>query len=214
MKRKFDLRWVLLSGAAFACSQQAVALDLSKATVVSPTALSGPGRKAIVMLIEEVEKRTQIRWAGVSSWPAAGVPVIAVGPVSELDSFAGEFTTELSKEPRELGAEGYRIDVRQRGGAPVLFVVGNDARGVMFGVGHLLRSLRMRPGAITLPDGFSVATAPRYRLRGHQLGYRPKTNSYDAWDVARWEQYIRDLILFGCNAIELIPPRSDDQASS
>src|SRR5438046_2724338 len=98
MKREFVLQLVLLSGAAFACVHQAFALDLSKATVVSPAALSGPGRKAIVMLIEEVEKRTQIRWAGASSWPDAGAPVIAVGPVSELDSFAGEFSQELSKE--------------------------------------------------------------------------------------------------------------------
>src|SRR2546425_448980 len=126
MKRKFVPRWILLSCAAFACFRQAVALDLSKATVVSPDALSGPGRKALVMLIEEVEKRTQIRWAGASSWPAAGAPVIAVGSVSELDSFAGEYAEELSKERRKLGAEGYRIDVRQRGGAPVLFVIGND----------------------------------------------------------------------------------------
>src|SRR5207253_8684532 len=74
--------------------------------------------------------------------------------------------------------------------------------------------LRLKPGAVTLPDDFSVAAAPGYRLRGHQLGYRPKTNSYDAWDVARWEQYIRDLVVFGCNAIELIPPRSDDDAVS
>ena len=51
-------------------------------------------------------------------------------------------------------------------------------------------------------------------LRGHQLGYRPKTNSYDAWDVPMWEQYIRDLAIFGTNAIELIPPRSDDDADS
>ena len=29
-----------------------------------------------------------------------------------------------------------------------------------------------------------------------------------------WEQYLRDLIVFGCNAIELIPPRSDDDADS
>ena len=51
-------------------------------------------------------------------------------------------------------------------------------------------------------------------LRGHQLGYRPKTNSYDGWDVPMWEQYIRDLAVFGTNAIELIPPRSDDDADS
>src|SRR6266536_5744851 len=129
MKRECDLRLVLLSCAACAGVHQALAFDLSKATVVSPVALSGPGRKALVMLIEEVEKRTQIRWAGASSWPAAGAPVIAVGPASELDSVAGEFTEELSKEQRNLGAEGYRIDVRQRGGAPALFIIGNDARG-------------------------------------------------------------------------------------
>src|SRR5262249_1150919 len=51
-------------------------------------------------------------------------------------------------------------------------------------------------------------------LRGRQLGYRPKTNSYDGWTVAMWEQYIRDLAVFGCNAVELIPPRSDDAPDS
>jgi hypothetical protein len=29
-----------------------------------------------------------------------------------------------------------------------------------------------------------------------------------------WEQYIRDLVVFGCNAIEIIPPRSDDDSDS
>jgi hypothetical protein len=37
---------------------------------------------------------------------------------------------------------------------------------------------------------------------------------YDAWDVPMWQQYIRDLAIFGVNAIELIPPRSDDAANS
>ena len=51
-------------------------------------------------------------------------------------------------------------------------------------------------------------------LRGHQLGYRPKVNAYDGWTPAQFEQYIRDLAVFGTNAIELIPPRSDDQEDS
>ncbi len=29
-----------------------------------------------------------------------------------------------------------------------------------------------------------------------------------------WEDYIRDLAVFGVNAIELIPPRSDDKRDS
>ena len=51
-------------------------------------------------------------------------------------------------------------------------------------------------------------------LRGHQLGYRDKTNAYDGWDLPQWEQYIRELAIFGTNAIELIPPRSDDRSDS
>jgi len=191
-----------------------LALDLSKAIVVSPQQLSGPEGKAVTMLIEEVEKRTQIHWERASAWPSGSAAVIAVGVESELNSFAGEYARELFEDKKVEGPEGYRIRVKRGKGPSLVFVVGNDARGVLFGVGHLLRSLRLKPGAVTLPDDFSVATAPRYRLRGHQLGYRPKTNSYDAWDVARWEQYIRDLVVFGCNAIELIPPRSDDAAAS
>src|SRR5205807_8095400 len=95
-----------------------------------------------------------------------------------------------------------------------VFVVGNDARGVLFGVGRLLREMHLARDRVTLADDLRLASAPRYPLRGHQLGYRPKTNSYDGWNVALWEQYIRDLAVFGTNAVELIPPRSDDAADS
>jgi hypothetical protein len=67
---------------------------------------------------------------------------------------------------------------------------------------------------ISLPSPFQITTAPQKPLRGHQLGYRPKCNSYDGWTVPMWEQYLRDLAVFGCNAIELIPPRSDDAPDS
>ena len=72
----------------------------------------------------------------------------------------------------------------------------------------------MARGKVTLADDLNVSTAPKFPLRGHQLGYRPKTNSYDGWNLALWEQYIRDLAVFGTNAVELIPPRSDDDADS
>jgi len=55
---------------------------------------------------------------------------------------------------------------------------------------------------VTLPADLDIKTAPKYALRGHQLGYRPKTNSYDGWSVPMWESYIRDLAIFGANAIE------------
>lgn len=142
------------------------------------------------MLVEEVDKRAQIRWPVVQAAPA--------GPTVEI--------AERPSNPRE----GFHIEVT---GSQVR-VTGNDDRGVLFGVGKLLRLLKMERGAVTIDEPFEESSAPRYPLRGHQLGYRPKTNSYDGWTVAMWEQYIRDLAVFGANSIELIPPRSDDAADS
>jgi len=193
---------------------QAAQLDLTRAAVVSPPNLSGPEKKAVAMLIEEVEKRTQIRWQQLQSWPSDSTPVIAVGPASALKSFAGNFAQKLSAERGANGPEGYRIRTEKGGAAPAVFIIGNDSRGVLFGVGHLLRTLRMAKRSISLPDDLNVTTAPQYSLRGHQLGYRPKTNSYDGWTLPMWEQYIRDLAVFGTNAVELIPPRSDDAPDS
>src|SRR6185436_180024 len=190
------------------------ALDLSRAIVAVATNLSRPEQKAIAMLVEEVEKRTQIKWAVTSSWPTNAASVIAVGQVSNLNSFAGPHADKLRLDGDARAAEGFRIRVSAADSPPAVLIAGNDARGVLYGVGHLLRHLNMAKGTITLSNDFSVTTAPKYPLRGHQLGYRPKTHSYDAWDLKTWEQYYRDLIVFGANAVELIPPRSDDDADS
>jgi len=189
-------------------------LDLKDAVIVSPAGLSGPERKAVLMLAEEVEKRTHIRWPQSAAWPASNAPVIAVGPKSALEQFAARYARQLRAVDAVGGAEGYRVCIRRGQGSPAVFIIGNDARGVLFGVGRLLRELQMRRGSVTLAEDLDVATAPKYPLRGHQLGYRPKCNSYDAWDLPTWEQYFRDLAVFGCNAVELIPPRSDDEAES
>jgi hypothetical protein len=189
-------------------------LPLNHAVVVIPSGLSGPERKAVEMLVEEVAKRSQIRWPVAHTWPTEPVPVIAVGTAEALPHFAGRYAAELAAEAAAPGAEGYRVRVRTGGAAPAVLVVGSDARGALFGVGRLLRSLRIRRGSIRLPADLNVTTAPHYPLRGHQLGYRPKTNSYDGWTLGMWEQYLRDLVVFGANAIELIPPRSDDDADS
>ncbi len=162
------------------------ALDLTTAVVVAPAALKGSERAAVTMLVEEVEKRSQLRWELTAS-PRPGAPTIQIA--------------SASGKP-----EGYSIRTTAEG----VRITGNDARGVLFGIGRLLRALRMEPGRVVLPEPLDVDTAPAYPLRGHQLGYRPKTNSYDGWTLAMWEQYIRDLAVWGTNAIELIPPRSDD----
>ncbi|MBI3840036.1 MAG: hypothetical protein HY288_19105 [Planctomycetia bacterium] len=189
------------------CIARATAADLSHAVVVTPANLSGPEKKAVGMLVDEVQQRTGIRWPVTSTWPADNGPAVLVA--SHAAPIADKFADAPDKQAADK-VEGFRI----RSDGPHVAVLGNDARGVLFGVGYLLRHMHLNRGKITLEDGLNVTTAPAYPLRGHQLGYRPKTNSYDAWDLAQWEQYYRDLAVFGCNAVELIPPRSDDDKTS
>src|SRR5438552_3126801 len=121
-------------------------ISLEKAVVVSPPGLSGPAAKAAEMLLEEVERRAQIRWPVAHTWPEGGVPVIAVGAVPVLRDLAGKHADEDVEAP---GPEGYRLRV-VGGEAPAVLVAGSDARGVLFGVGRLLRSLRMSRGRLRL----------------------------------------------------------------
>lgn len=189
------------------------ALNLESANVVT-LGTSKVEKKAVAMLIDEAQKRTGIGWKSAAAWPAAGRPVIVVGKECDLAALAGRFAASLANTPAASAAEGYRIRICQDDAGAAVFVLGSDDRGVLFGVGRILRAMHMSQAKITLANDFSVLTAPKYPLRGHQLGYRPKTNSYDGWDVAQWEQYYRDLIVFGANSVELIPPRSDDAATS
>jgi hypothetical protein len=188
-------------------------IDLTKATLWTPSRLSGSEQKAVDLLGREVEKRTLIRWpAGADT--VANRPVIRIGSAPTLLGLDHPLARELMTLGAPDVAEGYRIQVKADGGTPSVSIVGRDARGVLFGVGHLLRELRMSRYSISLRADLDIATAPRYTLRGHQLGYRDKTNSYDGWDLPQWEQYICDLSVFGANAIEMIPPRSDDKPDS
>lgn len=183
-------------------------INLTNAVLLVPKDATAREQKAAVMLIEEVQKRSRVRWSVEHEW-RTDVPVVSLGRQGVLVEPASGGLDEGTPP----GAEGFRL-VSRGGASPSVYVCGVDERGVLFGAGRLLRELRMAPGSVRLAEGLNLSTAPKYPLRGHQLGYRPKTNSYDAWTADMWEQYIRDLAIFGNNAVELIPPRSDDAPDS
>ena len=121
-------------------------IDLTRAVVVAPASLSGPERKAVELLVEDVTRRSGVRWSVVPRWPAESLPVIAVGPVSAAEDFAGPFAGLLRGGPHTKDREGFRIRTEAKG--PAVLVAGNDARGVLFGVGRLLRELRTTEGKV------------------------------------------------------------------
>jgi hypothetical protein len=189
------------------------AVDLTRATVVIREGTRASAEKiAPVILTEEVAKRTGVTWSIDSRWPDAGKTsaVIALCGGSSIPAdWKAHLPADLLAEWDAVShkAEGFHIRVLPAGaGRPVtVLVLGNDPRGVMFGVGKLLRSLEWANGSIRLPDALSVDLSPDRAIRGHQIGYRPTANSYDAFTLEQLEQYFRDMVIFGANSVESTP---------
>lgn len=181
----------------------AASVDLSQAhIVVRPGTLPPVEQTAARVLAEEIEKRTSIKLPVVTAWPS-GRPVIALTTAGAQSSWPARVPAPPS------AAEGFRLLADAASAQPVIWISASDPRGVLYGVGHLLRQLDWGPKKILLSGALDVSTAPRSAIRGHQLGYRPTANSYDAWSIAQYEQYIRELALFGTNSIENIPSQDE-----
>lgn len=184
-------------------------MNLSSSVLVLAPGMTGPELKAADMLLDEVEKRSWVRWPITKILPKSGKGIVLGQRTSLIKSFpalAGKLKATGAEK-----AEGYRIVTLESG---LVIVAGNDARGVLFGAGKLLQMMDYSRNMVSLAEKIDLSTSPKYKLRGHQLGYRPKTNTNDGMSAAMWEQYIRDLVIFGTNAIELIPPISDDALDS
>jgi hypothetical protein len=190
----------------------AAQIDLWNAKVVVLNPQKKIEANAADMLRDEIEKRTRIRLDITSKMPSKTTPAIVIGTAKDLSRKVCAPPAGLSVPQK---ADGYALWVDTSGlKVAIVCLAGYDDRGTLFAAGRLLRLLKMSRDKVELDGNVKLATAPKYALRGHQMGYRPKTNSYDAWTVEMWEQYYRDMVVFGMNALELIPPRSDDDDDS
>ncbi|MCA9074946.1 MAG: hypothetical protein KDA93_07935 [Planctomycetaceae bacterium] len=178
------LLFVLLSPATVMAASP---IDLSKATIVTDSS-SPVVAKAAVMLQEELAERSGITLPIAKSTPADCV-IIRLGTSVEIPD------VNVPRKP-----ESYGVAVR---GKEVL-LVGHDARGALYAAGRLIRLATYRPGVLTLTLDQPIASSPDVAVRAHQLAYRNTANTYDAWTIEMYEQYIRDMIMFGCNGVEII----------
>ena len=210
MSRAFRIFFFLL---LFSFSRPQIAfcqiIDLSGSSIYNSISDRNTFLRSVEILQQEVEKRSGIKLPLIKKPSKQGQPLIILAIENDLSKLTENERSEIKALP-EIRQEGFKILARKN----TVIVVGKDARGLLYGIGRLLRKMEMQPGKIIIGDNLSLATTPRYPIRGHQLGYRPKTNAYDAFSVAQFDQYIRDLALFGANHIEIMPPRTDDDFSS
>jgi len=141
---------------------------------------------------------------------------IDVGASSKKNKICLQIINKIEHE------EGYSI-MKDRSNS-TYYISGKTDRGVLFGVGRFLRdvmnvefyqsygtSLQKRCVA---PEEVRIVSSPDYRMRQHQIAYRPKTNAYDAFTAQQMRDEVTDLALFGTNGIEMIPPGIDDAMQS
>ncbi|CCW19262.1 hypothetical protein EBBID32_36280 [Sphingobium indicum BiD32] len=105
-----------------------------------------------------------------------------------------------------MAKESFRIE---RQGDDII-IRAKATRGLVYAAGWILR----HADGLQLKLDASVVEQPRQAVRGTQIGYRFKNNSYDAWTIAMLRRRIEDFALWGVNRIQIIAPRSDDAPTS
>ncbi|WP_149241851.1 alpha-glucuronidase family glycosyl hydrolase [Dyadobacter sp. 32] len=189
----------------------AQAIDLSKAQIFNTVSDKNVQLRTVEILQQEVEKRSGIKMSSLKTLPKKPASLIILAMENDFSKLPQNYRSAVNRLP-QIQKEGFKLLALPE--SNTVLVVGKDARGLLYGTGRLLRNLEIAKGSIRLKSALALATSPRYPIRGHQLGYRPKTNAYDAFTVAQFDQYIRDLALFGANHIEIMPPRTDDDFTS
>ena len=184
--------------------------DFTNSSIYLPEKNNERLRKAAQIMKEEIQKRTGISVPVVYRLPSEKTFAITLGTEGKMGNLPAGIASSIKSLP-VAGKEGFRIlKVSDKS----IIIEGHDEAGALYGAGWLLRKMELRNRQIVVPEKVAISSTPVYPIRGHQLGYRPKTNAYDAWSVARFDSYIRDLLLFGANSIEIMPPRTDDDFTS
>ena len=200
---KNTCKFLLLLFLGISLMSSAQIFDFSKAKIHVSSALKSPHRETYIRVLqEEIKARTELNL--VVQHQSDLSPMIAL-VLSTDQNIDGVLVPKLAKNDAAFKKDGYRISVDVNTKRPILWLMGGDDRGVLYAIGEFLRQSDLSKNKILFDKKNEITSAPLYSIRGHQLGYRNTANSWDAWNEKQFEQYIRDLALFGSNAIENIP---------
>jgi hypothetical protein len=195
---------IFISGLILSCSSPKEVIDLSGSAIwVSSSIKESVRESAGDILIQEIGKRTSLQLSITNNQESKTVMALVLLSDKEINGL--EVPQREGGNFPEQKREGFRLVHTKEGGKSILWIIGADARGVIYGIGKLLRTAEMKKGSIVIPDRMDVASSPEYPLRGHQFGYRNTANSWDAWTVEQFDQHFREQMLFGANSFEDIP---------
>jgi hypothetical protein len=108
-----------------------------------------------------------------------------------------ELTVELAVEPG-IGEEGFKI---ADGGKGTIRILGNDNRGILYGVGKFLHTSVYGKDGFT-PTAWRGASVPKMPVRGMYFATHFQ-NFYHVAPIEDVQQYLEDVSLWGTNSFVL-----------
>jgi hypothetical protein len=155
-----------------------------------------------VVLAEEVARRSTVK---LQRQATPGRSNIILATKNDKEVLGMPMPAIEGASDRTTLPEAFRVVVEEQNSRQNIWLIGTDTRGILFAIGHFLRTADFSGRSILYHKENEIITAPEYSLRGHQLGYRNTANSWDVWTPEQFDQFIRELALFGTNSIENIP---------
>ncbi len=159
-------------------------------------------QKAVQMLQDEVEKRTAIALPLNDFSGAENNPSIVIGLEKDLSMLSHEYKQCFKMLPA-TAKDGYKVAITRDN--KTILIAGNDERGVIYGVGYLLRKMELKNNEIMVPNFLSLSSSPKFPIRGHQFSYILNHKS-TIQEKEIYEQYLRELMYFGLNHISVSSP--------
>ena len=130
-------------------------VTLQQVTIVQDKSNATVAEKAAgELLSSEVQKRIGVQWQFSSSWPASGDIIL-------LKRVTAKSTEKLVLPTIPVvssKAESFRIVGMLHQSQQVIVIEGADERGILFGVGQLLRMFQYQQASVVLPQMPSIAS--------------------------------------------------------
>lgn len=106
-----------------------------------------------------------------------------------------------------LEPEEYTVEKTEKG----LVLCAGSEKGLIFAIGRFFRKSEIEGEKAVIMPSLYGTFKPEKSVRGHQIGYRACTNSYDAWDEKQYERYMLEMMLYGANMAEFIPDQPENE---
>lgn len=176
-------------------------VDFTGCKIYYPAVSSEKTILAAQMLHDEIARKTGVYLQMDADPEFFGASTIIVGLENEILSLHKNFESGLKELPATR-LDGYKI--LSLPDEKIILIAGHDNRGVMYGVGYLLRKMELRNEDIKVPL-LSVSSSPKFQIRGHHISYY-FTNDSLLKVKSLFEQYLRELIYFGLNHVSVSNP--------